>query len=123
MAEQTHKQRIGRWGEDIAVEFLVGKGLKLIARNARTRHGELDLVMLDGGGLVFVEVKTRTNNAFGFPEEAITYRKREHLLLSADAYLQAHTELPDEWRIDVIAIRGKPSLPNPEIEWFQNAVV
>lgn len=123
MVEQTHKQRIGRWGEETAVQFLINKGLRLIARNVRTPYGEIDLVMMDDSGLIFVEVKTRTNDRFGFPEEAITYRKREHLIQSADAYLQVHPELPDSWRIDVIAIRGKPSQPEPEIEWFQNAVV
>lgn len=123
MAEGTHKQRIGKWGEDTAVQFLLKKGLRLIARNVRTPYGEIDLVMMDESGLVFVEVKTRTNNSFGFPEEAITFRKREHLIQSAGAYLQAHAELPDTWRIDVIAIRGKPSQLDPEIEWFQNAVV
>lgn len=123
MAETTHKQRIGKWGEQIAIRFLEEKGLRSIARNVRTAYGELDLIMMDGVDLVFVEVKARTNAAYGLPEEAISARKREHLIQSAETYLQAHADLPDTWRIDVIAIRGKPSQDNPEVEWFQNAVV
>jgi len=123
MAEKTHKQRVGKWGEEVAVHFLTDKGLNLVARNMRTPYGEIDLIMMDGVDVVFIEVKTRTNAAFGLPEDAITASKREHLMHSAQAYLQEHTELPDSWRIDVIAIRGKPAQSDPEVEWFQNAVV
>lgn len=123
MADRAHKQRIGQWGEQVALDFLIGKGLRLVARNVRTPYGELDLVMTDAEGLVVVEVKARTSSTFGLPEEAITARKREHLIQSLEAYLASRTGLPDSWRIDVIAIRGKPTGPDPEIVWFQNAVV
>lgn len=123
MAEKTHKQSIGRWGEEVAVRFLEGKGLKLVERNVRTAYGEIDLIMMDGADLLFIEVKARTTATYGLPEDAITARKREHLIHSAEAYLQLHTDMPDSWRIDVIAIRGKPAIADPEIEWFQNAVV
>jgi len=123
MKEITHRQRIGKWGEDKAVSYLQDKGLTLVARNERTDFGEVDLIMMDGADLIFIEVKTRTTATFGLPEEAINARKRDHLIQSAEAYLQTHEGLPDSWRIDVIAIRGKPSVGNPEIEWFQNAVV
>jgi len=122
MKEITHRQRIGKWGEDKAVRFLEERGLTLVARNERTNFGEVDLIMMDGADLVFIEVKTRTTSAFGLPEEAISARKREHMKHSAEAFLQNHEGLPDSWRIDVIAIRGKPSLGDPEIEWFQNAI-
>lgn len=123
MVEKTHRQHVGRWGEDIAVRYLEARQLKLVERNAHTPYGEIDLVMMDGEDIVFVEVKTRTTAAFGLPEEAITVRKREHMIHSAEAYLQERNTLPDTWRIDVVAIRGKPSQADPEIEWFQNAVV
>jgi putative endonuclease len=123
MTEKMHKQRIGKWGEEIAVRFLEGKGLSLVARNVHTEYGEIDLIMLDHMDLVFIEVKTRTTASFGMPEDAISSVKREHMIHSAEAYLQTHIALPDTWRIDVIAIRGKPSSTDPEITWFQNAVV
>lgn len=123
MVEKTHRQRIGKWGEDIAVRHLEARQLKLVGRNVRTPYGEIDLIMMDGADVVFIEVKTRTNAAYGLPEDSITARKRSHLMQSAEAYLQDHPELPDAWRIDVIAIRGKPTQSDPEIQWFQNAVV
>lgn len=123
MRKITHRQHIGKWGEDLAVHYLEEKGLSLVSRNERTEFGEVDLIMMDGADLIFFEVKTRTTSAFGLPEEAISARKREHLIHSAESYLQSHEGLPNSWRIDVIAIRGNPSAGNPEIEWFQNAVV
>lgn len=123
MADKAHRQKIGQWGEQVALDYLIDNGLQLVARNVRTPYGELDLVMMDAMGLVVVEVKARTSSAFGLPEEAITARKREHLIQSLEAYLATRPGLPDSWRIDVIAIRGKPAGPDPEIVWFQNAVV
>lgn len=123
MNKVTHRQHIGKWGEDLAVRYLEEKGLRLVARNERTEFGEIDLIMMDEADLIFFEVKTRTTSAFGLPEEAISARKREHLIHSAEAYLQSHEGLPNSWRIDVIAIRGNPFVGDPEIEWFQNAIV
>ena len=65
----------GTRGEDIAAEFLCSKGMKLIDRQARTKHGEIDLVMFDNETVAFVEVKARRSKAFGYPEESITRSK------------------------------------------------
>ncbi len=105
------------------MQFLIDRGMQFVAQNVRTPFGELDLIMQDSDGLVVVEVKARTSSKFGMPEEAITASKREHLILSLESYLQTQSGLPDSWRIDVIAIRGKPTDDNPEVVWFQNAVV
>lgn len=122
---QTPKQRIGRWGETVATYFLEQRGYRVLARNVRTGRGEIDLVarQQQDGVLVFVEVKTRTNNHFGLPEEAVDTRKLEHVFRAAEAYLQERPELDgQEWRIDVIAIQGKPGekVENVNIEHFEN---
>ncbi len=121
---QTRKQRIGRWGENVAAAFLEQRGYHVIERNVRTRQGEIDLVARqETGGLVFVEVKTRTNDSFGLPEEAVDDRKLEHIFLAAEAYLQAHPDLAEQdWRIDVIAIQGRPGekVEDVCIEHFKN---
>lgn len=125
---QNHQQRIGRWGERLAAHYLEKKGYRILAYNARTKRGEIDLVAAGGGdtaapGLVFVEVKTRTNGQFGLPEEAVDERKLEHLFYSAEAFLESHPELSDqEWRIDVIAIQGRPGakIEDVIIEHFEN---
>ena len=112
----------GKWGEDIAVKLLEARGYVVLQRNYRTRYGEMDIVTQFGEILIFVEVKTRTNRNFGFPEDAITATKRAHLEATAQAYLQDHPDFNGEWRIDVIAIEQKPGSELPEIEWFENAI-
>lgn len=118
----TRQVAIGKWGEAVAGDYLRARGYEILACNARTPYGELDLVARQGETIVFVEVKTRTNLAFGLPEEAVTVRKRAHLLDSAAHYLQTHPELDGDWRVDVIAILGRPGAVGTQIEWFQNAI-
>ena len=118
----SSRQALGRWGEAIAANFLENQGYLIIERNCRTPYGEIDLIAQDGTVLVFVEVKTRTSNAFGYPEESITSQKREHLISAAQAILQSMPNQPDSWRIDVIAIRKVKSVEQPEIVHFKNAV-
>ena len=115
----THNQRIGKWGEDTAVDYLTQKRYEIIARNVRTPYGEIDIVAKQADVTIFVEVKARTSNKMGLPEESITLRKREHMLAAADHYA-AEYEI-DHWQIDVIAIEGKPG-SEPKITYFENAI-
>jgi len=116
-----HNQRIGKWGEETAAEYLKQRGYEIIARNARTPFGEIDIIAKQADTLIFVEVKTRTSNKMGLPEESITPRKREHMLAAADYYAAEH-EI-DHWQIDVIAIEGKPNSDiQPKITYFENAI-
>jgi putative endonuclease len=114
-----HNQRIGKWGEDTAAEYLAQKGYEVAARNIRTPYGEIDIVAKQGGITIFVEVKTRTSNKMGLPEESITPRKRGHMLAAADHYA-AENEI-DHWQIDVISVEGKPG-SQPKITYFENAL-
>jgi putative endonuclease len=118
----TYRQRTGRWGERVAEEYLLGRGLRLLARNVRTSYGEIDLVFEEGDQVVLVEVKTRSNRNLGQPEDAITPKKRMHLLQSAEAYMQSQPDSILNWRIDVVSILGKIGDENPEIVWFENAL-
>jgi putative endonuclease len=122
------RQELGRWGENLAAEHLLKQGYTLIARNVRTPYGEIDLVAQqvsesnEGESVtIFVEVKTRTSKSFGYPEEAITPRKQDHLISASQHYLQEHPELNDDWRIDVIAIERYPDR-SPIINHFENAL-
>lgn len=119
---KTARQQLGSWGEQAAAEYLQGKGCQLLARNQRTPYGEIDLICLQGGELVFVEVKTRSSRAFGEPEDAVTAVKRRHLIQSCEHYLTEHPELDGDWRIDVIAIYRRPGSTEIELEHFENAV-
>ncbi|MEP7134019.1 MAG: YraN family protein [Chloroflexota bacterium] len=115
----SHNQRIGKWGEDTAVEHLTKRGYEIIARNVRTPYGEIDIIVQQGDITIFIEVKTRTSNKMGLPEESITPRKRKHMLAAADHYAAEHAI--DHWQIDVIAIEGKPG-SEPKITYFENAI-
>jgi putative endonuclease len=115
------KIQVGRKGEEIAADYLAEKGVTIIARNQRTAYGEIDLVGFDRGALVFFEVRTKTNDQYGFPEDSITPRKRLHLINSAEAFVQAHSELSRNWRIDLIGIRLLHG-QEPQVDWFENAV-
>jgi putative endonuclease len=117
-----HKRSVGLKGEDLAAEYLAGKGYAILERNVRTHYGEIDLVMMDGDTLVFVEVKTRTSRKYGYPEDAITNQKKIHLLDSAQEYLQVHPEFYRDWRIDVLAIEITADQSSPRITHFENAV-
>ncbi|GAB4460567.1 MAG: YraN family protein [Anaerolineales bacterium] len=115
----THNQRIGKWGEQTAVQYLAQKGCEILGQNVRTPYGEIDIVARQGDLTLFVEVKTRTSNTMGLPEEAITARKREHMIACAEHYAAEH-EI-DHWQIDVISIEGKPGSP-PKVTYFENAI-
>ncbi len=75
-----------------------------------------------GESTVFFEVKTRRSRTHGLPEEALTPRKRNHLLASAQYFLQQHALWDSPWRIDVVAIEFDPSGVLKRLEVFENAV-
>ncbi len=118
----TAKARLGEEGESIAAEYLCQAGYVILGRNLRTPYGEIDLLARQGAALVFVEVKARRTNRFGPPEQAVTARKRAHLLASSQAYLQVHPELDGDWRIDVISVEWNPGGGEPRLTHFENAV-
>ena len=96
----------GAWGENVAREFLIGKGYTIVDTNVRLGHNELDIVAMHHNRIVFVEVKTRTNEAFD-PVEAIDRKKILHLSRAADAYVRAYS-IPHEVQFDVIVVAGNP---------------
>ena len=114
-----HNQRVGKWGEETAVDYLKQKGYEIVGQNIRTPYGEIDIVAKQGDITLFVEVKTRTSNKMGLPEESITARKREHMIACAEHYAAEH-EI-DHWQIDVISIEGKPG-STPKVTYFENAI-
>jgi putative endonuclease len=95
---------LGRSGEQVAVEYLVRAGLRILDRNWRCAEGEIDIVAAERQVLVVCEVKTRSNTRFGTPLEAITKAKRARLRRLAARWLSAHGVLFDEVRVDVIGL-------------------
>ena len=106
------KDRLGKAGERAAAKFLKRQGYRILHRNVKSTYGELDIVALEGGDLVFVEVKTRTDEEMGAPEEAITRSKRAHIIRSALAYVQSRKAEDMPMRFDVVGVefdgKGRP---------------
>ena len=113
----------GRAGEAAATAHLVKLGLRILARNYRTREGEIDIVAADGEGFVFAEVKTRRTGSKGAPEEGLTRTKANRIISAAQAYLEAAGQADAQWRIDLVAVELDRSGRLLRIEVFENAVV
>jgi putative endonuclease len=100
------RNEIGAHGEQLAVEYLHGLGLRIVARNWRCRYGELDVIAAEGADtLVFVEVKTRTGDGFGGVAEAVTPQKVRRIRRLAGLWLAGQESGWSQIRIDVIGVR------------------
>lgn len=113
-------QAEGHWAERQAASHLRGRGLKLIARNYRSRFGEVDLIMSDEGVIVFVEVKRRRSARFMNPAESVDVHKQRRLAMAAGRFLSTHPRYGRQpARFDVVTITG----PNyqPQFDWIRDA--
>ena len=97
-------QALGRAGEEIACDYLRTKRYEILARGFRLFRGEIDIIARDGATLVFVEVKARTDESHGRPEESVTPGKQRQIRRIAEGYLVAHPAPDTDCRFDVIAI-------------------
>jgi len=95
---------IGKFGEDIASKYLQEKGYKIIERNYRTFLGEIDIISEYKGTIIFVEVKTRRSDRFGYPEEAINLNKQRKIIKNALCYLAKFNLWAKKYCFDVILI-------------------
>ena len=124
---KTDTSRIGEWGEGIAAEYLEKNGYTILTRNYHTSQGEIDIIVVSPeirlSCLVFVEVKTRTSNLYGYPEEAVTRKKWNHLQSAIQSYFEKHPDKPFDWCVDVIAVLGHPDQGIPQIQHYENVVM
>lgn len=109
----------GRAAEEAALAHLKRQGLKLVTRNYRTPHGEIDLIMQDASELVFVEVRFRRSQQFGSPAETVGTQKQRKLRASAQHYLQSDRDCNRPCRFDIVSVAGDPAAP--VIDWLTNA--
>ena len=102
---------MGVFAERLSAWYFRLKGYEILARNWRTRFGEIDLIARRGKTLVFVEVKARRNKKQGAPEEALTWHKRRRLFRLAEAYLASHPVEAQNFRFDLIAVDFSEKTP------------
>lgn len=117
----TKRKELGAWGERVTVQYLQEHGYVILARNWKTKLGELDIVAKDRATIVFVEVKTRATGRYGYAEESVTATKRHTLRRLAELFLRAIQQSGTRYRIDVVAIMPAIS-GQPEIRHIEDAV-
>lgn len=111
---------LGRRGEKLAAKFLRQQGYKIVSHSHRQRLGEIDLIALDQGVVVFVEVKSWRSDRSGDPSEAVTPSKQEKLTRAALIYLKQKKLLDHPARFDVISIVLNAET-SPQIRHFKSA--
>lgn len=97
-------KNMGLWGENKAVEFLKVKNYTILARNYHSRFGEIDIIARKQNTIIFVEVKTRKNTAFGFPAEFVDYQKQQKIMKPAQLYINDNFNAEFDYRFDIIEV-------------------
>lgn len=110
-----------RQGESAAVEYLKANGYKILARNFKTKFGEIDIVAKEKDTVVFLEVKARHTTAFGEPETAVHRFKQGQISKAALAFLKQHNLLEEKARFDIVSLLYLDRLP--QIRLIRDAFV
>ena len=115
-----NKRIVGDDTEALACEFLESQGASVLERNFRCRQGEVDIIARDGRYLCFIEVKFRKDETFGQPQEAVSYKKRQHICKVSLFYLYSkYKSLDISVRYDIIAISPKDKMLS--FNWIKDA--
>jgi len=97
---------LGKWGEEVAAEFLASNGYTILERDWKDGHRDIDIIArTPDETIVFIEVKTRTSDVITKPEDAITTQKIKNIGKAANAYVKAY-QLWNDLRFDIISIIG-----------------
>lgn len=118
MAIKGENRRLGFWGERKAAAYLKKNGYKILERNFKCKAGEVDVIVLKGDVMAFVEVKTRTGDYFGQPNEAVDSRRRARYKNAARFYFYFKGLRMEDYivRFDIVEVTGKK-----EINHIENA--
>ena len=114
-------KRLGDEGERIAADVLRGQGYRVLETNFRCKAGEIDIIAEDGGTLVFVEVKARTGERFGTPQDAVTAAKRGRIVRAAQWYLAEKKWQDRKCRFDVVSVKYGPAGSRPRVDIIRDA--
>ena len=117
---ETASQALGMIGEALALHYLESAGYKMLLRNYVCPLGEIDIIAKHKGALVFIEVKTRRNDAMGLPEESVTFHKRGQIVKTAHYYMKRYGIKDVPCRFDVVSII-LPENGEPFFKLIENA--
>ncbi|MCJ7589720.1 MAG: YraN family protein [Woeseiaceae bacterium] len=110
---------VGQRAEQFAFGYLQKHGLRPIARNFHRRGGEIDLIMLDGECLTFIEVRYRASTAFGSASQTVDFHKQRKIISTAALFVaQSRRYATHTMRFDIVAIEGSEEL---NVEWIKDA--
>lgn len=115
----NRQQKFGSESEKAAAEFLKKQGYKIVARNYRTRAGEIDIIARDKEAIAFIEVKSRNSKHYGHPKWAVTKKKQYKISMVALSYLKSTRQNDAKARFDVVSILNTGN--HPRIELIKNA--
>lgn len=118
---QNKNQKLGKWGEELAREYLVKNSYTILESNYKNRYGEIDIIAKLKSKIIFIEVKTRTGRIFGLPEEAVNGKKQEKIIKTSEKYMLSN-RLKDEYQIDVIAIEKDNGTEKICLRHLKNAI-
>lgn len=116
--QETSHIEFGKWGEELAAEYLEQKGYRILERDWHSGHRDIDIIARNTDSIVFVEVKTRKTQKFGEPYEAVNYQKKRNLLAAINHYIR-YKRLELRPRFDIISIVAQDS-SKPKIEHFED---
>ena len=115
------RSKIGKLGEKIAARHLQNKGYKILSTNFHSgKLGEIDIIAEKDGCLYFIEVKTRSGDTFGTPEESVTYFKKQHLKRAVYYYLSSRKIETTKYQFDLIAINLDKRTRKAAVKHYQN---
>ncbi len=99
-----NNRELGNYGETVAIQYLVGEGYDILAKNFKCRHGEIDIIAKKDDYIIFVEVKTRRSLSYGTPAEAVDRKKQMKYGKIASIYIRNERLFDSSYRFDIIEI-------------------
>ena len=121
MAAGSNRAEFGRMAEDLALRYLQKHDLTLLERNFRSRFGEIDLIMREKNTIIFIEVRSRSNNTFLHPAETVDHTKRNKIRKTSQVFMKKTSAWNlFNWRFDVITLTGRRK-HEMKIEWIKAA--
>lgn len=94
----------GKTGEELAKDYLMSKGYRILETNYRNKIGEIDIIAKDKDVLVFIEVKTRTSTRYGYAFEAVDFRKQRKIINTSMVYVKCKNQINIQLRYDIIEV-------------------